>query len=198
MQILLVHADKIPWATTTRAEALKKRWVDDEVDIAYFKNLPDGEKYDVIHFLFSGAIGKAKEYILKYKEKTFTTLASQRTLDEYYDKLPVLIEIYKNTVCCVAQNPDLAKKLIDLIQKDNVVYIPNGTDEKLFDRKFIVGFVGIKADNTDHKGLLLVERACKELGLELKTANSETPDTATPVQKNARLLPSNRLLGCCK
>lgn len=54
MRILLVHQDKYKWAANIRAEALKKEWINDEVDIAYFKDLPDGEKYDVIHFLFSG------------------------------------------------------------------------------------------------------------------------------------------------
>src|SRR5579859_4089282 len=107
MRILLVHPDKYKWSTTIRAEALKREWAKDEVDIAYFKKLPGGEKYDVIHFLFSGGIGRVKDYILKHKDKTFTTLASPRTLGEYYDKLAVLSEIYKNTRCCVANNPNL-------------------------------------------------------------------------------------------
>ena len=172
MKILLVHADKFRWATTIRAETLKKEWKGDQVDIAYFRNLPDGEKYHVIHFLFSGGISKVKDYILKYKTKTFTTLASQRTLDQYYDKTENLIEIYKNTVCCVCQNLTLAGKLKSLIKQDNVVYIPNGVDEKLFNRKFVVGFVGAKADNSDHKGLELVKKACQDLKLELKLAHS--------------------------
>ncbi len=172
MKILLVHADQYPWATTHRAEEFKKQWKNDKVDIAHFRSLPDGGKYDVIHFLFSGAVGRVKDYILKHKNKVFTTLASQRTLDQYYDKLPVLIEIYKNTVCCVAQNPMLAKKLKKLIKQNNVVYIPNGVDEKLFNRKFVVGFVGAEMDNSDHKGFKLIAQACEELGLTLKTAGS--------------------------
>lgn len=172
MRILLVHADKYRWATTYRAEALKKQWKEDDVDIAYFRNLPDGEVYDVIHFLFSGGVGKVKDYILKYRHKVFTTLASQRTLDQYFDKLETLAEIYKNTVCCVCQNRLLASQLKELIKQDNVVYIPNGVDEKSFNRKFIVGFVGVRADNTDHKGYNLIKQACDELGLELRLAHS--------------------------
>lgn len=171
MRILLVHADRFPWATTHRANALKKQWSQDEVDIAHFQNLPNGDNFDVIHFLYSGAIGRTKEYILKYKSKTFTTLASQRTLEEYYDKKATLIEIYKNTVCCVAQNPSLAKQLKKLIKKNNVVYIPNGVDEKKFNRKFTVGFVGAEMDKTDHKGFNLVKKACDDLKLELISAH---------------------------
>lgn len=167
MKILLVHADQYPWATTYRAETFKKLWKNDKVDISHFRSLPDGDKYDVIHFLFSGAIGRNKDYIMKHKDKIFTTLASQRTLDEYYDKLPTLIEIYKNTVYCVAQNLTLAKKLKKLIKKDNVVYIPNGVDTKLFNRKFVVGFVGHDMDRSDHKGFNLIKQACDELGLKL-------------------------------
>lgn len=172
MRILLVHNDKYRWATTIRAEAFKREWKHDKVDIAYYRNLPAGEDYDVIHFLFSGGLTKVKDYILKYKNKTFTTLASQRTLDQYYDKLPDLIEIYQNTVCCVCQNLTLVRKFRKLIHQNNVVYIPNGVDEVLFNRKFIVGFVGAIPDRTDHKGYTLIKQACAELGLELRMAHS--------------------------
>lgn len=172
MKILLVHADKYRWATTIRAEEFKKAWKHDQVDIAYYQALPDGDDYDVIHFLFSGGLAKAKDYILKHEHKTFTTLASQRTLDQYYDKLPDLIEIYKNTVSCVCQNPVLVSKYKKLVHKNNVVYIPNGVDETLFNRKFVVGFVGAIPDRTDHKGYNLIKQACDELGLELLMAHS--------------------------
>jgi len=172
-KILLVHADKVPWATTYRAEALKREWSQHTVDICYYKNLPDGEQYDIIHILFSGGIGKIKDFILKNKEKTFTTLASQRTLDEFFDKKEDLIEIYSNTVCCVCQNPDLEHKLMVLTKKGNMVYIPNGVDEKLFNRKFVVGFVGVPSE---HKGFWLVETACKELDLWLATATNTPRD----------------------
>jgi len=167
-KILLVHADRTPWCTTRRAEALKREWPQHAVDICYFKNLPDGEQYDIIHILFSGGIGKIKDFILKYKEKTFTTLASQRTLDQFFDKEEVLKEIYQNTVCCVCQNPDLENKLRRLTNKGNMVYIPNGVDTELFKSNFTVGFVGA---TTEHKGLELVEQACKELDLWLAKAD---------------------------
>jgi glycosyltransferase involved in cell wall biosynthesis len=176
MKILLVHADKTPWATTQRAEAIKKELVSDEVDICYFKDLPNVEQYDIIQILFSGGIGKIKDFILKHKDKTFTTLASQRTLDCFFDKEEDLIEIYSNTVCCVCQNPELENKLRRLTNKGNMVYIPNGVDTELFDRKFVVGFVGVISK---HKGFDLLKKACEELGLELKVADrphDEMPD----------------------
>jgi len=166
MRILLIHRDKNRWAATLRAEALKKQWLDDEVDITYASNLPSGDKYDVIHFLYSGKLSEQRNYILKYKDKVFTTLASQRTLDGRYDKLKHLIEIYQQTVCCVCQNQELAIKLVALINKTNVVVIPNGVDEIRFNRKFVVGFVSAR-DSMEHKGLPLIKKACDELGLEL-------------------------------
>lgn len=168
MKILLLHADKSPWATFRRAEYLKKEWVNDEVDIAYFKDLPNGDKYDVIHVLFSGGIGKIKNYILKYKDKTFTTLASQRTLDLFFDKESDLKEIYENTVCCVCQNPELEKKLKKLTGRSNMVYIPNGVDTELFNKPFVAGFVGVIGE---HKGYSLVKEVCDDLEIELKVAN---------------------------
>jgi len=172
MKILLIHHDKKPWASYRRAESLKKEWVNNEVDIAYFKDLPDGDKYDVIHFLFSGGLSKCKEYILKHKHKVFTTLASQRTLDEKYDKLEDLKEIYQNTVYCVAQNKELVRQFELLTGQHNVTYIPNGVNEKLFKNEFKVGFVGTK-DSDGHKGLLLIRQACDELGLDLLSCNTE-------------------------
>uniref|UniRef100_A0A6M3K6G2 Putative glycosyltransferase n=1 Tax=viral metagenome TaxID=1070528 RepID=A0A6M3K6G2_9ZZZZ len=179
MRILLIHRDRYPWATTQRAQSLKREWVKDEVDIAYAKELPNGDKYDVIHFLYSGGISKSRDYILKHKNKVFTTLASQRTLDLYFDKLEPLKEIYKQTICCVCQNPDLVNKLRKIIQQDNVIYIPNGVDEKIFNchRSFVVGCVAAKQDYKDHKGLNLIKQACAELDLELMIATKAKYDT---------------------
>jgi len=172
MRILLIHADRYPWATTHRAEAFKKEWKEDEVDIAYIKSLPDGDKYNVIHVLFGCGISKIKDYILKYKHKTFTSLASRRTLESMLDKREDLIEIYQKSVCCVAQNPLLASQLKSLIQQDNVVYIPNGVDIELFNRPFIVGYVGEgHSINRKRKGYHIVKEVCENLGLDLKTAN---------------------------
>lgn len=180
MKILLVHADKYPWATQRRAEALKREWKEDEVDIVDRWNLPDGDKYDVIHFLFSGGITKCKDYILKNKDKVFTTLASQRTLSGMWDRLGELMEIYRNTQGCVCQNSDLREKAFihtEMFAKS--VIIPNGVDTDMFNRGFTVGYVGAK-DSADHKGYQMIAEVCNELGLTLRTANyyqhSEMPD----------------------
>lgn len=156
------------WADVFRAEAFKKEWKDDEVDIVNRWHLPDGDKYDIIHFLYSGALTKTKDYILKYKDKVFTSLVSQRSLDGMFDKKRTLIDIFKKTRCCVCQN----KKLLEQLKKEgieNAVYIPNGVNTDLFYSKFVVGFVGAK-DSNEHKGLDLAQKACEELGIELKIA----------------------------
>lgn len=171
MKILLIHNNLMRWADTFRAEELKKRWTDDEVDIASaLEPLPDGKKYDVIHFLYSGELTKSKDYILKHKDKVFTTLASERTFKSSYNDKEALIEIYKKTQCCVCQNSNLLIKLKELIGHNNLVCIPNGVDEKLFNRKFVAGFVGAKYSNK-HKGYELVKKACDDLGIELKVAH---------------------------
>lgn len=169
MKILLVNNNKMRWADVFRAEEFKKHWTDDEVDIVNRWNLPDGDKYDVIHFLYSGALTKTKDYILKYKDKVFTSLVSQRSLDGMFDNKDSLIEIYNQTKYCVCQNQELESQLRRLLKKDNLVYIPNGVDEKLFNRKFVAGFVGAK-DSNEHKGFHLAKQACDELGIELKVA----------------------------
>lgn len=176
MKILLIHADKTPWATQRRAEALKKHLTEDEVDILHAKNLPDGGKYDVIHFLYSGGITKSKKYILKHKDKIFTSLASERTIKGYWDDRDVLEEIYRGTKCCVAQNETL-RDWVQVIGGE-AVFIPNGVDTELFKRDFVVGYVGAK-DSAAHKGLNIIQSACEELGLNLITCtkpHEEMPD----------------------
>jgi len=173
MKILLVTNNRMRWADVFRAEALKKEWTDDEVTIINRWNLPDGNDYDIIHFLYSGALTKSKEYILKHKDKVFTSLVSLRSLDGMFDNKDELIDIFKQTRRCVCQNKSLFSKLRDLIGLDRVAYIPNGVDTDLFNRKFIAGFVGAK-DSNDHKGLDLAQQACDELGIELKVANEHS------------------------
>jgi glycosyltransferase involved in cell wall biosynthesis len=158
------------WADTFRAEALKKEWINDEVTTRSRWHIPDGEGYDVIHFLYSGALTKSKEYILKHKDKVFTSLVSQRSLDGMFDNKKELFEIYKNTQCCVCQNPRLLIQLREFIPNVKAVYIPNGVDTELFNKPFVVGFVGAK-DSNDHKGFHLAQEACDELGVELIKAN---------------------------
>ena len=171
MKILLIHNNLMRWADTFRAEEFKKRWTDDEVDIASaMEELPDGDKYDVIHFMYSGGLTKSKDYILKYKDKVFTTLASERTFKSSHNDKDLLIKIYKETQCCVCQNTSLLIKLKELIGQNNLVYIPNGVDTELFNRKFIAGFVGAKGSN-NHKGYDLVKQACDYFGIELKEAH---------------------------
>lgn len=170
MRILLVHNNKMRWADVFRAEMLKRYWKDDEVDITNRWNLPDGDQYDVIHFLYSGALTKTKDFILKHKDKVFTSLVSQRSLDCMWDDKESLMNIFKETKCCVCQNPKLLKQLREQTGQDNSVYIPNGVDEELFNRPFIAGFVGAK-DSNEHKGLIFAQKACEELEIPLIKAH---------------------------
>lgn len=184
MKILLIHGDENPWATYNRAQELKKRWAEDEVDIYNYHALPEPDKYDVIHVLFSGGMAQIKEYILNNRHKTFTTLASQRTLDCVYDTREDLKKIYESCKGVVCQNPMLANRLLNLIgdnHKDKLHYIPNGVDEQMFDRKFVVGFVGAdQATNPEHKGFHLAKQACEELGLELRRVHNGYPNDVKP------------------
>lgn len=176
MKILLVHNNpRIRWADTFRAEYLKREWKDDEVDIIDAEHLPDGEKYDVIHFLYSGGITKSKDYILKNKHKVFTSLASKRTLNCLFDKKEDLMRIFKETLCCVCQNRILFQELMDWIQQSNLVFIPNGVDTEVFNREFVAGFVGARGSN-EHKGLPIAKQACKELGIRLLEAHEHDYD----------------------
>lgn len=165
-RILLVHNDKKTWATERRARVLSNIW---HADICHADNVSEG--YDVIHFLYSGGLTKSKKFILKNKDKVFTTLASHRSLEGRWDNKDDFEEIYRNTQCCVCHNPTLLSKYNDLYG-DNAVFIPNGVDEIIFNRDFKVGYVGAK-DSAEHKGLYIIQKACNELGIELKKAEGE-------------------------
>lgn len=170
MKIALIHNNPgIRWADTFRAEVFKKEWKDDEVDVISADNLPDGDKYDVIHFLYSGGLTKSKDWILKYKDKVFTSLASERTFKSSHNNQDDLKEIYENTKCCVCQNPSLVEKLKQFAPKAKSIYIPNGVDTELFNHKIVAGFVGA-SHSYEHKGYFIAKQACDELGIELKVA----------------------------
>lgn len=169
MKILLVTNNKMRWADIFRAEELKKHWTEDEVDIVDRWHLPDADKYDVIHFLYGGALTKSKDYILKNKHKIFTSSVSKRSLDGMWDDRATLLELYKASRCCVCQNKEILSILKGLVPEVKVVYIPNGVNEELFYNKFTAGFVGAKA-SWEHKGYQLAKQACEELGIEFKVA----------------------------
>jgi len=176
LKILLVHNNpRMRWADTFRAEYLKREWKDDEVDIADSEHLPDGEPYDVIHFLYSGGITKTEEYIMKHRRKVFTSLASKRSLDGMFDDKKALKRIFSETVCCVCQNMSLLVDLSFFTRKENSVYIPNGVDTAVFSREFVAGFVGAK-DSWEHKGYHIAKHACDELGIRLLTAKEHDYD----------------------
>lgn len=163
MKICFVHNDKKPWATTFRARNLADILGG---DICHANDVSDG--YDVIHFLYSGGLSKSKDFILKNKDKVFTTLASHRTLEYRWDDPNDLKEIYQNTKCCVCHNRTLLARY-NYLFGDNAIFIPNGVDTDIFNRNFVVGYVGAK-DSAGHKGLPIIQKACDELGLELVKA----------------------------
>lgn len=184
MRILLVHGDDAPWATHNRALEFQKRWTADEVTIAFHLRLPDTAPFDVIHFLYSGGIGIQRTFICANAGRVFTTLASQRTLDCCYDRMDDLIAIYRASRATVAQNPTLKRNLEALIGAEyagKIHYIPNGVDERLFDRPFVVGYVATdQHGNHQYKGFHLVEQACRELGLDLRRTHNNYPRNVIP------------------
>lgn len=170
MRILLVFNNRMRWADVFRAEALKKHLPEHNIDIVDRRKLPDGENYDIIHFMYSGALTKDKEYILKNKHKVFTSSVSKRSLDGMWDERESLLDIYRQTQCCVCQNEEILSILKGLAPEAKAVAIPNGVDTELFNRKFVAGFVGANGSN-EHKGLHLAKQACDELGIELREAH---------------------------
>lgn len=181
MKILLITGDTLaPWAITFRAQELKKRWLQDEVDIVpEFNGNPDD--YDVVHFLFSGNIGKYFQMFQDHPNKLYTSVVSANTLTYGFDKKIILYTIFSTSRKVICLNPSLQKQVIELIGEqhtEKIIYIPNGVDEKLFHHKFTVGFVGSNL-NHDYKGLPLIREACKRLDVELLIHNCHYPDKVT-------------------
>lgn len=187
MKILLIHGDDAPWATHNRALELKKRWTEDEVDILRYDKTFDGDQYDIIHILFSGGLHHCAGIIDAYPKKTLTTLSSYRTLEGVYDPISELKRLYSKSKAIVAQNLDLKEKLIGIIGEENqakVHYIPNGVDEKIFNHKFTVSYVGNdQAKNAEYKGFHLVEQACRELDLQCIATRNNYPHHIIPNNK---------------
>lgn len=189
MKILLITGDTLaPWAITFRANELKKRWVDDEVEIVTsFKGNPCD--YDVIHILFSAGIGDYNSLVGGWSH-IYTSVVSANTLDYSWDSAETLRSIFQNSKKVVCLNPRLQQSVIDLMGLEHAskaVYIPNGVDGDLFStnlcngepKKFVVGFVGSNFSQ-EYKGLHLIKEACEKLDVELLINNCNYPDSVTP------------------
>jgi glycosyltransferase involved in cell wall biosynthesis len=109
--------------------------------------------------------------------KTVCRMGGNQNFDGVKNLKPLLNEMAK-CYCLVATN----KKLYDIAKSvnDKVYLIPNGIDLKEWSKlksrnkksKFTVGFCGniSSPQYRDYKGFDYVKKACKELGVELKTA----------------------------
>lgn len=179
MKILLITGDTIsPWAITFRANELKKRWVNDHVEVvSSFDGNPDD--YDIIHILFSAEIGiRYAEMIDKHPDQIFTSIVGKNTLEYVFDDEETLKDVFRKSRKIVCLNRDIQKMANELIGKEyshKTIFIPNGVDEKLFNKKFTVGFVGSKF-NMEYKGFNLIQEACKLLGIDLITTGDKYPD----------------------
>lgn len=178
MRILLITGDTLaPWAITFRANELKKRWIDDDVEIASeFYGNPDD--YDVVHILFSANIGIYKNMILEHPRRIFTSVVSANTMEYGFDSREDLKLIFENSKKVVCLNRMIQEQVITLMNPEyaeNAVFIPNGVDEKLFDRKLVVGFVGSNF-NHEYKGLSLIREACELIGAELLVHDCHYPE----------------------
>jgi len=145
------------------------------------------ERFDVIHFLFSGGLTEFKEQFKKYPNKFIITIVSHRSIEGWWDKEDEMLDIIKNSaqVICVSQ------KLKDAISKkfENqkfkpeeytpVTYIANGVDVKVFkpQKTFTVGFVGRRHE---YKGYDLIKEACEVLGVNFVHDGNEYPKNVTP------------------
>lgn len=181
MKILLVKYDDRSWATSHRAENLKKRLIGDEVSITTnlkFKDNVDEllKKYEIVHILYSGGLSIFYSIFKKYPNRIITSIASHRSVEEWWDKKEEMDFIYKNSAAVIAFN----KKLQKLVKGS--VYIPNGVDEKIFkpNYAFNVGFVGIR---DEYKGFYLIEEACKRLGVKFLHDGNRYPDKIVPHHK---------------
>lgn len=184
MKILLITGDILaPWAITFRANELKKRWVNDEVEVvSAFTGDPD--YYDVIHILFSAEVGKYADLISKHPGKIYTSLVSANTLDYTWDSAETLRSVFQNSKKVVCLNPRLQQSVIALMgieHASKAVYIPNGVNEILFSnpKKFVVGFVGSNFSH-EYKGLHLIKEACEKLDVELLMNDCDYPSSVTP------------------
>lgn len=181
MKILLVTGDTLaPWAISFRAHELKKRWVNDEVEIvSSFEGNP--LEYDIIHILFSAGIGQYAPLVQEYSH-VYTSVVSANTLDYAWDSVETLRSIFQNSKKVVCLNPRLQQAVIALIGLEHAskaVYIPNGVDEDLFvPKKFVVGFVGSNFSQ-EYKGLHLIKEACEKLDVELLINDCNYPHTVT-------------------
>ncbi len=181
LKILLVKYDDKSWATSHRAENLKKRLIQDEVSIVTnleFKNNADEllKQYDIVHILYSGGLSIFYDIFKKNPNKIITSVASHRSIEEWWDKKEVMDFIYKNSAAVIA----FSKKLQKLVKGS--VYIPNGVDERVFkpNYAFNVGFVGIR---DEYKGFHLIEEACKRLGVNFLHDGNRYPHKIVPHHK---------------
>ena len=178
MKILLITGDTIaPWAISFRANELKKRWINDHVDVvSKFEGNPN--EYDVVHILFSALHGQYCKMIEENPDKIFTSIVGKNTLEYVFDSEEVLRNYFINSKKIVCLNKDIqimANTLIGPEHSQKTIFIPNGVDEKLFNRKFVVGFVGSSL-NTEYKGYYLIKEACDKLDIELLTTELQFPD----------------------
>lgn len=178
MKILLITGDTLgPWAITFRANELKKRWVNDEVEIVS-EFTGDPNNYDAVHILFSANVGSYYEMIDDHRNKIFTSVVSANTMDYSFDNKRDLKFIFENSKKVVCLNRSIQQQVISLIgpsYSDKAVFIPNGVDEKLFDRKLVVGFVGSNF-NHEYKGLHLIREACEKAGAQLIVHDCHYPE----------------------
>ena len=188
MKILLIHGDRVPWATNHRAVELKKRWSDCETDILLFTDdigQIDFSTYDIIHCLFSGGISKLRCVIDKYHGRFYGTMASYRSLYGAYEPIDDLISTLRLCRGVVSQNQDLKAKLDALGVKST--YIPNGVDVDVFKSNINIGYVASNNANNDiHKGRLLIAQACKELGVNFTPHLNEYPFHVKPIGEMPR------------
>ncbi|MCC7422022.1 MAG: glycosyltransferase family 4 protein [Planctomycetaceae bacterium] len=166
MKILLLCDFRDNWSIHNRTKAISKFCPQYEFAIRETRDRKGGlwreDQFDVVHFNFSGKLTDYAPFILAERNRVLLTVANERS---YFDGFGVDREVYRELLR-VCRATSVSKRVAD---DCGATYIPNGIDEDIFDRHRnpVVGYAGTKDPN---KNAHLIEQACRELGLEYRSA----------------------------
>lgn len=168
MKVLILVDLLNNWAIHNRAKAIKKFLPYDEIEIRSALDnkancLNGHDKFDVIHFNFTYGITNFTDFILKHAHKCLITIVNERSMMAGHG---VDLHQFNRILDCVDHKTALNHKIATL---SGSKYIPNGIDAEIFP-KFKRPIIGYSGSNTPNKQVDIIYQACKELGLEFKTA----------------------------
>lgn len=165
---ILMLTDKLDnWAIHNRAKAFQKFMPEHSFVIRAGLNNPsclaDQQNFDLIHFNFSYGLTQYANFILDNKHRCVITVVNERSLLVGFG---VAQGIFEKILKACPHVTSVNKKMADMV---GAKYIPNGIDEDKFDvwKNPVVGYSGT---NRDNKNVGVIIAACRDLGVELRTA----------------------------